>query len=340
MKFDVVIGNPPYDDGSRQQIYTDFYVESREIAGNVCLIFPTGWQEPKDANNLRKMNNEEIKRDRQIIHIENIKSAFANIPGADSTNIILWRKGYDNKLNGKQLIITEDKKEKIKLSITRKDILKPQFIRDLEEIIKQDSNFESIQKIISRRKPYGLSTNILKNNKGLGLPPLHDEKVARSDIRILTPKGIKFVSEDYPFPKKGAGFNSYKVFVPYAWGNWREEVGLGGAYANIFIAQPKDASIETYLECGKFNTQKDAEKLAKYMMTQFFRALLYVNKYSQHSTTAFGAIPMQNFSEDWWTLTVEEINIKLYKKYNIPNEIREKIGENIQLRDDDNIVFM
>ena len=39
--------NPPYQSSAKQQIYTDFYLLSRELGKVVSLVFPIGWQEPK-----------------------------------------------------------------------------------------------------------------------------------------------------------------------------------------------------------------------------------------------------------------------------------------------------
>ena len=202
------------------------------------------------------------------------------------------------------------------------------------------TGFEKITSKISTRKPYGLSTDILKDSQKYGLPPLRDICTDEEDIRVLTVQGVKYVAKDYPFPQIGKAYNFYKVFVPYAWGNWDEKVGLGGAFSDIVIAKPHDACIETYLECGAYDTEKEAMFLAKYLMTQFARALLYVNKFSQHSTTAFGAIPLQNFDEEWWNLSIKEINEKLFIKYNIPLHIRNSVKNNIQLKDESNIIKM
>jgi hypothetical protein len=341
MKFDVIIGNPPYQGEGRQQIYTDFYVQSIKLADQVCLIFPTGWQEPKNANSLSKLNNENVKRDRQIVQIDNIHNAFPGVPGAEWTNIILWKKGYDNGLEGNQLVLTEgEDPEILKLPIYKSEIEKPDYIQTLNEFVSNSPGFKKITDTISVRKPYGLSTDILKDPKKYGLPSLNDVRMDEQDVRVLTLKGVKYVPKNYPFPQIGKGLNFYKVFVPYAWGNWDEKVGLGGAFSDIVIAKPQDACIETYLECGAFDTEKEAMFLAKYLMTQFARALLYVNKFSQHSTTAFGAIPLQNFEEEWWNLSIKEINEKLYEKYNIPLDVRKSINNNIQVKDESNIIAM
>lgn len=74
--------------------------------------------------------------------------------------------------------------------------------------------------------------------------------------------------------------------------------GLGGAYSDIIIASPNVATTETWLESGNFDTFDLARKHAKYLMTTFARALLYINKHSQHSTTAWGAVPIQDYSEE------------------------------------------
>ncbi|MGN1313003.1 MAG: Eco57I restriction-modification methylase domain-containing protein [Candidatus Nanosyncoccaceae bacterium] len=88
MKFDVIVGNPPYQDGN-SQIYTLFYVNGIKNASVVELIFPTGWQGTSIANLLSNLNNETIKRDSQIVFIDNKHNAFEGVPGAEWTNVVL-----------------------------------------------------------------------------------------------------------------------------------------------------------------------------------------------------------------------------------------------------------
>ena len=160
MKFDAVVGNPPYQNG-HQQIYVYFYLRSMEITNNyVTLIFPCSWQTPKTANGLSKLNNPEIKTDKQIVFVDNRQNVFDGITGAEWVNIILWQKGYDNKLNGLQNIYTNGSNlQQKKLIWDINEIDRPNELKECFNFVKEKGNFESIQEITSSRNPYGLSFN-------------------------------------------------------------------------------------------------------------------------------------------------------------------------------------
>ena len=341
MKFDAVVGNPPYQGNNHQQIYPYFYLAARKTSNNyVSLIFPTGWQEPKNANNLSKLNNPEIKADRQIIHIDNCQNVFPGISGAEWVNIILWKKDYDNCLNGCQKISTNGKEYQIqKLSWDTDFVDKPEKIILFGEIIKKRSDFCSLQEQTSMSKPYGLRKDVFANYEKYNLEPFNKQKTSASDIAVYGSFGqIRYIPRNYLLPKKTLAFEKYKVLVGTAWGNMSESAGLGGAYANVIIAKPFEICTETYQESGCFDNIDTAQKHAKYLMTKFARAALYVNKISQMSTTAWGNVPTQDYSEDWWSKSIAEIDECLFKKYNVPSDIAEFVRNNIQTKDESNIV--
>lgn len=343
IKFDAVVGNPPYDGGNGQQIYTDFYLAARKVANSVSMIFPIGWQGPKNANNLSKLNTEEVKADPQIIKIDNIQNAFPKVAGAEWTNIILWQQGHDNGLGGSQKVLTNGEDPKIERLIWDKnDIQKPREIAELAKIVTSRSDFKPVQSITSPRKPYGLDTDFLKDPSKYRLPIVQESRLKDSDIELWTGgrsgRIIKYLPADYPFTKKTKALQKYKVLVAYAWGNWSEGAGLGGAYSDIIIASPNVATTETWQESGAFDDFETAKKHAKYLMTRFARALLYFNKHSQHSTTAWGAVPVQDYSEAWWDKSIAEIDSKLMDEYAIPEDIRDFVSANIQQKSESNIV--
>lgn len=340
MKFTAVVGNPPYQVKNHQQIYPYFYLASRLLGEYVSLIFPIGWQEPKNGNNLRLLNKKEIKQDPQIVFIDNRQNVFQGISGAEWTNIILWKRGHDNGLNGKQKIYTNGENARnILLKTKRNHDNKPEEIRKIARLVTRFHNFAPVQLITSSRKPYGLSTDLLTNPNKYNLPPIYSHPKNFDDIKLFGLSGKEYyINKDYPIPKKTKSFKKFKVFVPYAWGNMSEKTGLGGAYSDIILAKPFEIATETYQEQGPFNTIMEARKHAKFLMTKFARALLYYNKHSQHSTTAWGAVPIQNYSELWWDKTISEIDLELMKKYGVSKKIHDFVMANIQEKSEDNIL--
>ncbi|MDO5011953.1 MAG: hypothetical protein Q4E56_00320, partial [Pseudomonadota bacterium] len=157
-------------------------------------------------------------------------------------------------------------------------------------------------------------------------------------IKIYCKSGkVKFAPSGYTLPKTSDAMHKYKVFVPYAWGNMSEKTGLGGAFSDIIIAAPNEICTESYLESGCFDDAITAEKHSKYLMTKFLRALLYLNKFSQHSTTSWGSIPIQDYTELWWNLSIEEIDKELMKKYKVPQNIQKFVFDNFQTKTERNI---
>lgn len=343
MKFTAVVGNPPYDAGNGQQIYTDFYLSARKIGNNVSMIFPTGWQQPKTANNLGKLNSEEIKADRQIVKIDNIQNAFPGVSGAEWTNMILWKKGSDNGLDGNQLVYTNGKSPvETHLDYERSSRDKPVEIKKLAEIVTSRNNFVSMSTQTSSLKPYGLRTDFLNDTHKYGLPSVNDIQNDTSDLRIFglysRKQTMRYIPRNYPLPKRTDAMYKYKVFVGKAWGNWSLNY-LGGAYSDIVVAHPGDIATENFLESGCFDTKDLAEKHAKYLMTRFLRALLFYNKHSQdNSKDKFGAVPQQDYSESWWNEDIEQLETRLFDKYKVPENIREFVLKNIQKKTENNIV--
>lgn len=345
MKFNAVVGNPPYQGVNHQQIYPNFYLTSRKLGEIVSLIFPISWQDPKNANNLACLNKEEIKGDKQIVFIDNRQNVFPGISGAEWVNIILWKNNFDNRLDGYQYIYTNGEiKQIVKLLCKKTELEKPDEIKKLAQIVMNSSNFTPLTSITSVLKPYGLRTDVIHINdekmySKYHISQIYSTKQKETDITIYAKSGLLlYVPFDYDFPRKNNLLNKYKVFIPYAWGNMCETSGLGGAFSDIIIASPNEACTETYLESGPFDSIHTAQKQAKYLMTKFCRALLYVNKFSQHSTSSWGAIPTQTFQEPWWNESISQIDEHLFDKYNVPENIKEFVRNNIQEKSEKNIV--
>lgn len=366
IKFTLAASNPPYQANSHLQIYPLFYINAMEVADMVSMIFPSNWQAPvkKSSNGLDWMNNERIKNDKQIVFIDNRKDVFDGIAGAAETNIVLWKKSYDNEQEGRQLIYTEGKNPICtKLLVDFSEIEKPHEIVELVTHVKtiEGENFKPF--IVSRKDPFKISSDVFKLDTQGSLTEtphksddvkvwgVHDKKRTIkyhiNDFEEIIHKKkngaidrIDLVSKSTGFTfRKTIGYGSYKVLIPRIWGNMSLSSGIGGAYADLPIAGPNDVCSETYNYGGITDTQEKAFYVAKYAFTKFFRALLFYYKNSKHTSyDAFLAIPTQDFHEDWWNESIAQIDEHLFDKYNVPDDIRSFVRNNIQTRTEGNII--
>jgi hypothetical protein len=267
------------------------------------------------------------------VFIDNKQNVFPGISGAEWVNILLWREGYDNHLQGKQLVYTNgENPSEVELLIEKAAIEKPKEIEELKKLVVESKiGFISIDTYTSSRKPYGLTINPFDSDE------FTDTRQNENDILVFSGKFIKYLPQKNSLIKEGMTKNMYKIFVPYAWGNMDEKAGLGGAFADIYIAKPNEICTETFLTSGCFTNVEIAQLHAKYMMTKFLRALLYANKCSHHSTTAWVSVPKQDYTESWWNESIESINEHLFEKYEVPQHIRDFVNKNIQTKDESNI---
>ncbi len=349
-EFKAVVGNPPYQGDGSSQLYPHFYLMSRELGLQSSLIFPTGWQKPcaPAAKGLARLNKAEIKADAQIVCIDVLHNVFPGVSGAAEVNIVYWKKGYNNGLNGEQLLFTDGKDaQQIQLSWDLDALNKPKEITQLATIIKAYPNFTSASSIVSGRSPYGLNTDAFKDTHKNGLAPIIDIAPKKGDdIKIYGKldgtRTERYIRRTYKLPRLKSEIiltiDKFKVFIPYAWGNMSESAGLGGAYGDILIASPSEICTQTYVVSGCFNTRDEAVKHAKYFMTKFARALLYSKKQGRTSAKpTWGDVPVQDYSEPWWNQSIDEINEHLMDKYEIPQDVRDFVNKNIQPRTEENI---
>lgn len=345
-EFKAVVGNPPYQGESSAQLYPHFYLLSRELGKYSSLIFPTGWQKPcaPTAKGLARLNKAEIKADPQIHHINVLHNVFPGVSGAAEVNVVFWERNFDNGYDGRQVLLSDGQNPNIvHLQWEQGKADKPQEIKDLARIVAQFPNFVSLKDSISSRTPFGLESDAFVDVAKYGLPPIVDEVPRKKDdIKIYgglgrSGKAVRYVRKDYPLPKKPKTFDKYKVLVPCAWGNM-SNAGLGGSFGDIIIAKPFEICTKTYTTSGCFDDLSTTQKHAKYLMTKFVRALLFLNKFGiQASHVAFAAIPVQDFSESWWNESVEQINEHLFDKYDVPQDIRDYVNKHVQPRSEENI---
>lgn len=355
MKFDVVVGNPPYqendngkrDDGaanaSASPLYHYFFDLAKKVSnGKIDLIFPARWLTGagKGLGNFSKkmLNDTHIK---SISIYKDSSKIFPNTEIKGGVLYLIYDKNYDGKTQV-NFSDSDGKSSKYKgyLNSAESGVFIPyeELVSILKKIrAKEDLSTNSIQTIVSGRKPFGLTTDFFKNPSKYNFPPVHSLREDAMDIEIIglekSKRITKYVSKNYPISAGLKLINNWKVFAPYAYGSG----AFGEAGPNLILGRPRQISTETFLAIGPFDTEFEANSFIKYFKTKFFRALVGILKTTQHSTTTYRFVPKQNFTKSNkdidWSASVNKIDEQLAIKYGLDNKEIELINTKVKAMD-------
>lgn len=341
MKFDIIIGNPPYQlsDGGAQASARPIYqlFIQNAIALNpkyLSMIIPSRWM--TGGKGLDSFREEMIKSKHfRLLHdYFDSKRCFPNNDIKGGVCYFLWDKDYQGQTEIYAHTSNGTKKSKRYLQDGDCDI----FIRS-EELVSIKNKIlaksvNSFASIVSARKPYGLEAETMLSAAKYGLPEFSDTKIDDGySVFGLGPKQArtwKYIPKDYPLPKRSPCLNKYKVFIAEAYGCG----AIGEIPSTPVLSTPGQLCTETFLEIGPFETELEAENVIKYIKTKFLRCLVGIQKQTQHTTQkVYRFVPLENFkptSDIDWSLSVPEIDDYLFRKYELTDEEIQYIKQNIQ----------
>lgn len=306
MKFDVIIGNPPYqlNDGGAQAsaipLYHKFVEQAKKMNPRyLSMIIPARWYAGgKGLDDFRS----DMLNDKRISEIHDFPETSDCFPGLNIRGGVcyfLWDKEY----TGNCEVFTHKSNyegKPVKRPLLEKGI--DVFIRYNEAIsiigkVKSNDNFSLL---VSSRKAFGLSTY-----------EMGDIEQFDGSIKLYRNKGIGYV-ERKRIEKNAEWIDRYKVIVPYA--SPGSDVFPHLILSRPLISEPNSCCTETYLVVGPFESKEICENVISYMLTRFVRFLILLLRPTQHITQkTYGLVPMQDFSEEW-------TDEKLYKKYGLTEE--------------------
>lgn len=309
MKFDVIIGNPPYqlNDGggtgsSAKPIYHLFVEQAIKLNPQfLVMIIPSRWF--TGGKGLDEFRNK-ILRDNRIHTIVDYFDSTQCFPGVDISGGVcyfMWKKDHSGDCD-----VISIRGES--LSTMHRPLLEEgsdTFIRFNEavSIIRKikSKNQRSFEKLVSARKPFGISSIVSINEKQL------------SDLVFI-----------HAYPKNGYIKNreishniewvdKFKVYIAKAYGE-------RGAFPYLvlgkpFIGLPGTCCSETYLVLGPFKSHKESKNVISYVKTKFFRFLVLMKKNTQNAPKGvYTFVPAQEFEHRW-------TDNELYRMYGLtPDE--------------------
>lgn len=325
MKFDYVIGNPPYQETlqntSDKPIYNDFMDASYQISDKVELITPARFL--FNAGKTAKVWNEKMLNDvhLKVLYYEPDSSKVFSNTDIKGGVAITYRDGNAefgaigsftpyNELND---ILHRVKNHKSFVSIEK--IVITSFAYHYTDRLHED--YPDAASRLSKGHAYDLKSNAFDRLSDV----YQDEKPddGHDYIRIFgrqnNERTYKFIRRDYV--NNVANLDKYKLFMPKANGT--------GAFGEVLtlpeISEPGVGATESFVSIGLFDTAEECDNLLKYIKSRFMRAMIGVVKITQDLTPSkWKYVPLQDFtahSDIDWSKSVAEIDQQLYRKYDL-----------------------
>lgn len=310
MKFDVIIGNPPYQlkDGghgaSASPLYHKFVQQA--IAAKpryMSMIIPSRWfAGGKGLDEFRA----HMLADRRIKVLVDHADAGECFPGVEIKGGVcyfLWDEKHGIEAADDCLVrnLSGDAVDEAHRRLDGYDV----FIRFnkavsiLEKVMALKEQVLDTQ--VSSRKPFGFATNFDDYKK----------KHFEGSVQLYARGEVGWVAAD-------------KIVVHTEWiSKWKVLTAMAaegdGKFPNRItgrpiVAAPNSACTETYLVLGVFGSETEATNFAAYQKTRFFRFLVSLRKNTQHLTRdRFSFVPKLDMAEAW-------DDAKLYARYGITAE--------------------
>ena len=339
MRFDVIIGNPPYqlnvgntsgNSSKARAIYHEFITQA--IALNpryISMIVPSRWM-TRSTEGIPDTWIDSFIDDHRVRVMHDFLDSKICFPGVDIKGGVcyfLWDRDNEGKCeyvlhsnsNEDDVIRHEDYLNSKGIGIVVRDIQAISIIDKIEAVegdwlTNQSKNFSSL---VSPKDFFTNKVQLTSSWDGFT-----EKKSGANSIKYYLNKASHGVPYGFikleDVPKNTASIKLNKVFIPAAaWGVAKEEDDP--VLGQPFVGEANSACSQTYLVIGydpsNHNFSKEqCENIASYISTKFFRYLVSLKKRTQNGPRhVYQFVPVQDFSKPW-------TDEKLYKKYKLTQD--------------------
>lgn len=307
MKFNAVVGNPPYqlmDGGSKASatpVYNYFVEQGKNLQPEyLSMIIPARWYSGGRGLDAFRESMIHDNRIEKLFDFTDSNDLFAGVDIAGGICYFLWSQEYSgecavtNYHNGERVLSNRS------LNSGNVFVRHSQALSIINKVCGKEQVF--FDSCVSSQKPFGLRTYVvptesgdiqLRYNKGIG--PFSREKVTT---------GIEWIDK----------WKVIMSYLTYDHAGRADKDGRRRIFSTTEIIPPRTVCTETYIVISAFDTENEAKNLVTYLKSKFVRFLVAQRTSTQHiSKASFSLVPMQDFSKPW-------TDAELYEKYGLSDE--------------------
>lgn len=335
MKFDVIIGNPPYqlDDGghgtSAAPIYQLFVNQAKALDPRyICMVIPSRWfSGGKGLDDFRQS----MLSDDRIRVIEDYLSAADVFPGVGLKGGVcyfLW-----NRDNRGSCSVSTHFKDWV---FTR--AVRPLLENGVEIFVRFNDGLNIVRKVVSFENgdegtlsllPERRFDVLVSSLRPFGFRTYYSGRATKrsEDVLVYQNGGVGFTSRDEVL-ENAKLIDSWKVYIGRAApGTGNRDTYPHKIISTPFIGEPGSICTETYLCIGPLSSREEAESVTSYLSCRLTRFLILMHKPSADTTRkVYKFVPKQDWSVKW-------TDEALYSKYGISAKEKEFIERMVRPMD-------
>lgn len=305
MKFDVIVGNPPYQldtGGAGRQakpIYQLFVQQAKKLKPRfLTMIIPSRWFAGGMGLDDFRETMLHDKHISDMTDFTNAKDCFQGISISGGVNYFLWQRDYNGPC--RFTCVHDNRSNTLERYLDEFPVLvrHNEAVSVIHKVMAKGES--SISTMVSSINPFGFTTSERGRKVGsMGMLKLHSSKGIGYVTRDEITQGLELIDR-------------YKIMVSQTISEHAGEPAKNGTFkllSTVKLLPPGEICTFSYITIGSLDSKIEATNLKVYLETKFARFLVLQAVSSIHlSRNKFLFLPIQDFSKPW-------TDQKLYKKY-------------------------